>query len=171
MLWQMLSNLLVCSIAAAVFQPVAGRICNVSDAYDFSYGIANAADCTVLEVQHSVALTATSFSASSLTVDNQNLTIQSNTTSPEVIFDFGSYALNSKIFVTGVSTFTFQDMTLQNYASTTVQNGSVNSFLPLFNVESTAQMHIRNVRFLVDAGRCSLDPDYVSELATPRTSW
>lgn len=164
-------NLLVFFIAAAVAHPVAGRICNVNDAYDFSYGIANAADCTVLELQNSVALTATSFSASSLTVDNQNLTIQSNTSSPEVIFDFGSYALNGKIFVTGLSTFSFQDMTLQSYASTTVQNGSLNTFLPLFNVESTAQMHISNVRFLVDADRCSVDPDYATELATPRTSW
>lgn len=155
--------------AAVGPQAVNGRVCNVSDAYDLSSGIA--ADCGTLELQNSVTLTATSFSASNLVVNSQNLTIRSNAAGSEVILDFGSYTLNSKVLITGVSKVTLQDITLLNYASTTVQNGTLNTFLPLFNVDSTAEMYVNNVRFLVDTERCSLDPNYANELMTPRTSW
>ena len=168
---RLLSAVVALCTAAVLAQPTPGPVCNVSDAYDLSHGIADSVDCDVLVLQNSVALTATSFAATSLSLDNQNLTIQSNNAAPEVILDFGSYALNSRVSITGLATLTFHDITLQNYASTTVQNGTLNTFLPLFNVDSTAQLLISNVRFLVDAGRCTLDSNYATELATPRTSW
>ena len=147
--------------------------CVVANAYDFEYGIANIEDCSVLDVQNSFALTATSFSAGSLTISNQNLTIQSSTSASdsETILDFGSYALTSKIFVTGHSAVTFTDISLQNYSPTSVQNGSSSTFMELFSFDSTSMMYSNNVHFLVDAGRCAQDSNYSSELAAPRTSW
>lgn len=156
-------------VATVVLQPLlASHTCNVSDAYDLSYGLANAGGCSTLELQNSVALTAMSFSAASLTIDSQNLTIQSSTTAPEAVLDFGSYTLNGKVFITGASSIMFKEITLKNYASSTVQNGTLTTFLPFFDVDTTSSIYMSDVCFLVDSGRCSLEPD---TLATPRTSW
>lgn len=153
-------------VATVMLQPLlASRTCNVSD--DLSYGLANAGDCSTLELQTSVTLTAMSFSASSLSIDSQNLTIQSIKTAPEAVLDFGSYTLNGKFLITGTSSIMFKDITLKSYASSTVQNGTLTTFLPFFDVDSTSSIYMSDVRFL-DSGRCSLEADM---LATPRTSW
>lgn len=165
----LLPKLFLLAFATAVAQPLlAGHTCNVSDAYDLSRGIANAGECSTLELQNSVVLTSISFSASKLTIDSQNLTIQSSKTAPEVVLDFGSYTLNGRISITGASNIMFRDITLKSYASVTLQNGSLTTFLPLFNVDTTSSIYMSDVHFLVDSGRCSLEAD---ALATPRTSW
>ena len=169
---QLLPVFLALALAAAVAQPLlAGHTCDVSDAYDLRYGLANAGECSTLELQNSITLTSMSFSVSSLTVNSQNLMIQPSETASDVILNFGSYTLNRKVLVTGSSNITFRDMTLQSYASTTVQNGTLNTFLPLFNVDTTSSLYVSNVSFLVDSARCSMEARYATELTTPRTSW
>lgn len=170
MLAQLHPVLLALAVTALVAQPsLAGQTCNVSNAYDLQHGLGSAGDCSTLELQNSITLTSISFSGS--TVNSQSLTIQSSETAPDVILDFGSYTLHGNVLVTGTSNITFRDITLQGYASNTVQNGTLNTFLPLFNVDTTSSMYMSNVSFLVDPGRCSLEARYASELATPRTSW
>ena len=163
------SVVFILAVASAVPQPLlVSHTCKVSDAYDVSSGVANAGDCGTLELQNSVVLTAMSFSASTLTIDSQNLTIQSSKTAPEAVLDFGSYTLNGRVSITGASNIMFKELTLKNYASTTVQNGTLTTFLPFFNVDTTSSIFMSDIRFLVDSGRCSLEAD---ALATPRTSW
>lgn len=159
MLAQVHPVLLTFAVTALVAQPsLAGQTCNVSNAYDLQHGLGSTGDCSSLELQNSITLTSLSFSG--LTVNSQSLTIQSSETAPDVILDFGSYTLNGKVLVTGTSNITFRDITLQGYASNTVQNGTLNTFLPLFNVDTTSSMYMSNVSFLVDAGRCSLAARY-----------
>ena len=162
--------LLVFSLAAAV-RTQEDVLCAVTNPYDFQYGIANVQDCSVLELQNSVQLTATAF-ATALTIADESLTIRpSPTAGPEVVLDFGDYELNSKILVTGSSVVSFDNITLQNYAATSVQNGTTSTFMALFQFDSTATLFLSNVHFLVDAGRCLLDPNYANELAASRLAW
>ena len=169
---QLTRILLALAVTVAVAQPtIAANTCSVSDAYDLSQGLANAGDCSSLELQNSITLTSRSFPVPSLTVDSLNLTIQPSEAASDVVLNFGSYTLDGKVLVTGVSNITFKDMTLQRYAAITVQNGTVNTFLPLFNVDTTSSLHMSNVSFLVDSARCSMEARYSTQLATPRTSW
>ncbi|KAL3150315.1 hypothetical protein ABBQ32_000163 [Trebouxia sp. C0010 RCD-2024] len=136
-------------VATVMLQPLlASRTCNVSD--DLSYGLANAGDCSTLELQTSVTLTAMSFSASSLSIDSQNLTIQSIKTAPEAVLDFGSYTLNGKFLITGTSSIMFKDITLKSYASSTVQNGTLTTFLPFFDVDSTSSIYMSDAPITYD---------------------
>lgn len=170
-----LFSLLVLSVVAvpATAQSPEHAPCAVSDAYDFQSGIANADECSTLELQNSIALTANSFSSGTFVINNQNITIKASAaaTNAPIILDFGTYALTGKISVTGTSTVTFIDLTVQNYAATSVENGSTSTFMSLFSCDSTSTLHTNNVQFFVDAGRCFLDSNYTNELATPRIAW
>ncbi len=160
-------------VASATAQYPEHAPCAVSDAYDFQSGIANADACSTLELQNSVALTANSFSSGTFVINNQNITITASesATNAPILLDFGTYALSSKISVMGTSTVTFIDLAVQNYAATSVQNGSTTTFMSLFSCDSTSALHTSNVQFFVDAGRCLLDNNYTNELVTPRTAW
>ncbi|KAA6423601.1 MAG: hypothetical protein FRX49_06661, partial [Trebouxia sp. A1-2] len=160
-------------VAAATAQSPDHAPCAVSDAFDFQSGIANADECSTLELQNSVALTANSFSSGTFVINNQNITITASeaATNAPITLDFGTYALNGKILVTGTSIVTFMDLAVQNYAATSVQNGSTSTFMSLFSCDSTSSLHTSNVQFFVDAERCLLDSNYTNVLATPRTAW
>ena len=170
-----LFSLLVLSVvtASATAQYPEHSPCAVSDVYDFQSGIANADECSTLELQNSAALTANSFSSGTFVINNQNITITASeaATDAPIILDFGTYALSGKISVTGTSTVTFIGLAVQNYAATSVQNGSTSTFMSLFSCDSTSALHTSNVQFFVDAGRCLLDSNYTNELVTPRTAW
>ena len=169
---QLTSILLALTVTAAVAQPlVADHTCNVSDAYDLSHGLASAGVCSILELQNSVTLASLSFSVPTLTVNSLNLTIQPSKTASDVVLNFGSYALDGKVLVTGVSNITFRDIILQAYASATVQNGTLTTFLPLFNVDTTSSLYMSNVSFLVESARCSMEARYSTDIAKPRTAW
>lgn len=166
----LLPILLIC-LLAAVTQPADCVICNVDDAYDLSYAFSDAADCHVLELQNNVALTPYSFFASGIVVNNRNLTIQSVKIETQAVLDFGSYSLSGKVLVTGLSNIIFRNITLKNYLATPVQNGILNTFLPLFHVQDTSRLYISNVNFRVKCcwllGRLQL----CSRAGNPRTSW
>ena len=164
--------LLAVAVTAAAAQPViAGHTCSVSDAYEFSHGLENAGDCSILELQNSITLMSRSFSVPSLTVNSLNLTIQPSEKASGVILNFGSYTLIGKVLVTGLSNITFRDISLRRYTSSTVQNSTLNTFLPLFSVDTTSSVYTSNVSFLVDTARCSMEARCAKQLATPRTSW
>ncbi|KAL0036115.1 hypothetical protein WJX79_003774 [Trebouxia sp. C0005] len=95
-------------VAAATAQSPDHAPCAVSDAFDFQSGIANADECSTLELQNSVALTANSFSSGTFVINNQNITITASeaATNAPITLDFGTYALNGKILVTGTSIVT-----------------------------------------------------------------
>jgi hypothetical protein len=169
-----LFSLLVLSVVVApATAQYPEQACAVRNAYDFQSGIADADECSTLELQNSVALTANSFSSGTFVINNRNITIQASkaATNAPITFDFGTYALDGKISATGTSTVTFTDLAVQNYAASSVQNGSISTFMTLFSCDSTSALHTSNVQFLVDAGRCLLDSNYTNELATPRISW
>lgn len=170
---KLLYSILALCIVRLPAQTPESAPCAVTNAHDFQYGIANVDECSVLELQNSIALTPTSFATDSFTITNRNLTIQSSPAAAvsETICDFGSYELNIKIIVTGSSTVTFHNLTLQNYASTSVQNGTTSTFMELFSFDSMSSLLTNNVQYLIDAQRCLLDKNYTTELATPRTSW
>lgn len=115
----LLLSLISCLVAPAFAYPQYPESvpCAVSDAYDFQSGIANV-DCSVLELQNSIALTACSFSSGAFVINDQKFTIQAST--PDLpsatILDFGTYALDGKVSVTGSSVITITDLALQNYA-------------------------------------------------------
>lgn len=168
----LLLSLISCLVAPAFAQYQESVPCAVSDAYDFQSGIANV-DCSVLELQNSIALTASSFSSGAFVINDQNITIQASTpdSASATILDFGTYALDGKVSVTGSSVITITDLALQNYAGTSVLNGSISTFMALFSFDSTSALYTSNVQYLVDAGSCLLDKNYTNELAIPRTSW
>ena len=123
-------------------------VCAVTSSYDLQAGIANAAACQILELQENITLTADSFSASTLNVVDQHITITSDTSSQyAAVLNFGAYAPTNAIGVTGNSSITLRRVVVQNYLAPVVQNGNATTFLPLFNFDATSTLYTNNVKF------------------------